>query len=306
MSADIEPEAVPEPVYEQQSLFPYQNPLALRLGKEFFKALPRTPGIYRMVGEQGLILYIGKAKDLKARLMSYPRARPDQVSRKVIRMLHLIREIQWEECESEKAALLRENQLLRDLKPPFNVVNTKPETYYFIAIRFLADQVRFRLTLSSKRQGDILFGAYKGRNSVERGYSALLRLIWATQFEPERFEFPAKLTHYRPPALYSIRFPMEWSLALKQYFHGTGDSLIAQLTEKLLERENIPKFAYGMIQEDLETVRKFYERCTRRNRGLRLLQGLRGRLIPQAMLDDLLVVERLDRSTSRKLAKRSA
>lgn len=250
-----------------------------------------------MIGDQGLTLYIGKAKDLKARLMSYPRARPDQVSRKVIRMLHMIREIQWEECESE-------NQLLRDLKPPFNVVNTKPETYYFIAIRSLTDQVRFRLTLNSKRQGDILFGAYKGRNSVEWGYSALLRLIWAKQFELEHFEFPAKLTQYRPPGLYSIRFPMEWSLALKQYFHGTGDSLIAQLTEQLLERENIPKFAYGMIQDDLETVREFYERCTRRNRGLRIHQGHRGRLISQTMLDGLLVVERPDRSTRRKLAQR--
>ena len=286
---------------EQPSLFPYQNPLALRLGKEFFRRLPRVPGIYRMLGAQGDILYIGKAKDLKLRLMSYPRARPEQVSRKVIRMLHLIRDIQWEECVSEKAALLRENQLLRELKPPFNVLNTNPESYYFVAIRFLESEVRFRLTMNSKRQGDILFGAYKGRGSVERGYSALLRLLWATQFSPERFEFPAKLTRYRPPPLYSIRLPIGWRLPLKQFLHGTSDQLIVLFTEKLLECENIPRFAYGMIQEDLETARAFYERCTRKNRLLRLRQGLRGRLIPQAMLDDLLVVERLERSSFKSL-----
>src|SRR4051812_14069787 len=74
----------------QEWLLPYENPLNRRLGKEFFSAIPRTPGVYTMLGPEASILYIGKAKDLRARLMSYRRAHPDVVSRKVIRLVHLL------------------------------------------------------------------------------------------------------------------------------------------------------------------------------------------------------------------------
>src|SRR4051794_37139240 len=115
-----------EEVPRQPWLIPYGNPLLQRKGPEFFAGIPRTPGVYLMLGVEGSILYVGKAKDLRARLNSYKRAKPDQVSRKVIRMLNLVRDIRWEECPTEVAALLRENHLLRELCPPFNVVNTRP------------------------------------------------------------------------------------------------------------------------------------------------------------------------------------
>src|SRR4051812_25557289 len=110
----------------QLALLPYQNPLTARVGREFFAALPRTPGVYVMYGLSNHVIYVGKAKNLRARLASYRRARPHQVSRKVIRLIHVIDEIRYETCESEAHALLRENELLRLHRPLFNVVNTRP------------------------------------------------------------------------------------------------------------------------------------------------------------------------------------
>jgi excinuclease UvrABC nuclease subunit len=107
----------------QEWLLPYENPLAKRFDSAFFRAIPRAPGVYFLRGELDEVLYVGKAKDLRARLRSYRQARPDQVSRKVIRLIRIVRKIEWEECGTEKDALLRENRLLRELKPPFNVVN---------------------------------------------------------------------------------------------------------------------------------------------------------------------------------------
>lgn len=281
---------------EQPRLFPYENPLRLLKGRAFFAQVPTDPGIYRMLGVRGELLYVGKAKNLRTRLRSYALAKPGQVSRKVIRMIHLVQEIEWETCDSETAALLRENELLRQLKPPFNVVNTSPESYYFVGLRWISGQVRFRLTCSPKRQSDLLFGTFKGRARVREAFSALLRLIWAAQNAPARFEFPPKLTRRIPPSLYSVNVPAEWDLDLKRFFRGIDSQLLIKLTERLLEQENIPPFAYRLIQEDIERAGDFFAYGPQRNRHLRTQHGSTrkiGRdLIGQDEIDDLLVLER--------------
>lgn len=275
----------------QPWLIPYENPLKKRHEPEFFKRIPKSPGVYLMIDEDGDVLYVGKAKNLRERISSYKRARPDNVSRKVIRMLILVREIRWEECASEKDALLLENRLLRELDPPFNVLNTRPDTYYFIGIRKIGAQVRFRLTQRRKRQADILYGAYKGRRMVRDGYGALLRLFWVAQSSLDRFAYPAKLTRYKLPPLYAVACPPEWFPPLRHFFRGTSDELLSLLTEHLLKNEKIPKFVYHVIQEDLEIAREFFLRGPRRNRELRRNHGVRKQVIEQEQIDDLLVLE---------------
>jgi excinuclease UvrABC nuclease subunit len=279
-----------EPV--QQWLIPYENPLAARLEKEFFKQIPRTPGVYLMIDTIGGVLYVGKAKNLRNRISSYKNAKPGQVTRKTIRLVNQIREIHWEQCETETAALLRENQLLRELCPPYNVINTRPDTYYFIAVRWFSDQARFRLTVSSKRQGDMLFGVFKGRGRVREAYGALLRLLWAAQNRQDRFSYPAKLTRRSPPHLFTVQFDPMLISSLKKYLNGTDDLFLAILTDKLLENDHIPKFVYHVVQEDLEILKEFYLRGPKRNRRLRNRFGSKGRLIAQNQIDDLLVLER--------------
>jgi excinuclease ABC subunit C len=273
-------------------LIPYINPLDQLKGKEFFRLLPQSPGVYLMLDESGAVLYVGKAKNLRSRLSSYRLAHPDSVSRKVIRMLNCVREIRWEICESEKDALLRENHLLRELQPPFNVVNTSPGSYYFIGLRVISPtQVRFRLTTEHKSQGDTLYGAFKGRGSVRAGYGALLRLIWNSQNDEPRYLVPARLARSKPVYIHTTLIPEAWVNPLKRLLAGTSDELLAVMTASLLENESIPRFAYRSIQDDLETVREFFEHCPRRNRELRRNHGLRTRLIPQDSIDDLMILE---------------
>lgn len=281
-------------------LLPYENPLKKRKGREFFSRIPRTPGVYFMYGPEGCLLYVGKAKNLRERLNSYRHAKPNQVPRKVIRLLNLIQEIKWEECESEQAALLRENQLLRDLKPPFNTINKNPESYYFIGLKIWNDQVRFRLTCSPKKQGDILFGAFKGRRLARDAYAAFLRLLWITQYDGDRFEFPQKLIRRSPAYLYTMTVPADWHPLLKQFYYGTDENapplLLQKFTESFLANPKIPAFYYAMIQDDLDLVRDFYIRGPRRNRLLRVKHGIRGRIIAQERIDDFLVIEQQEKS----------
>lgn len=297
----------------QERLFAYENPLRKRFGAEFFKQIPKDPGVYIFRGAIGEILYIGKAKNLKARLYSYPRAKPEQVSRKVIRMLHLIRQIEWEICGSEEAALLRENALLRTKQPPFNVVNTHPESYYFITLEKTSSSHLFRLTTdpsvllkvedlvnASQTAATLVFGAFKGRGSVREGYCALLRLLWATHHQGDRFEFPSALNPNRRTGL-PYRFELDLQSTenikterlVRRFLSGTSRSLLAHLTDQLLANERIPRFIYRCIQDDLETLKTFYERGPHRNRRLKRHHKLAThQVIAQDRLDDLIVVYR--------------
>ncbi len=279
----------------QQWLFPYPNPLSARFEADFWKSIPQDPGIYRMRGATGELLYVGKAKNLRTRLLSYRRARPHAVSRKIVRLVHLIRSIEWEVTPDEASALLRENELLRTLDPPFNSQNTRPQTYFFIGLRHLGTEVRLRLTTEPSAQGDLLYGAFKGRGQVERAFGALLRVVWATTSQGARWEMPARLTRYRPPRLCTLPLPEgeEWFRDFKRFLEGRDTGLLLRLTGRLLGNEAIPRFAYGMIQADLETLSRFHEVRLLRHRALRLKHGVRGRLIAQEKIDDLIALEAL-------------
>jgi excinuclease UvrABC nuclease subunit len=288
------------------TLFPYQNPLPERLGVDFFKQIPRLPGVYVMYGLSNHVIYVGKAKDLRARLASYRRARPHQVARKVVRLIHSIDEIRYEICESEAHALLRENELLRQHKPLFNVVNTHPESYYFIGVRERESDVipaiEFRLTTNPDFgpdwEHDSFFGAFKGRNRIREGYQALLRILWATQSEDERFEFPTCLTRRKVPYAYEFRLKngtsprqrREWLALVRRFLKGTSDELLKHATQELLSNSRIPPFYYRVIQDDLELLRDFYQLGPARNRKLRAALGLSDPLIAQERIDDLLVL----------------
>src|SRR5438045_2419772 len=101
----------------------YQNPLKKTLGNEFFLKIPRDPGVYYFLDKDENILYVGKAKNLRNRLNSYKNLNLSDASKKTMQMLHSAESIRWELHSTELQACLRENYLLRLLKPKFNIVN---------------------------------------------------------------------------------------------------------------------------------------------------------------------------------------
>jgi excinuclease UvrABC nuclease subunit len=103
-------------------LFPPARPLVERFGEEFFRQLPRRPGVYLLCGPQEGVLYVGRAKDLRRRLSSYRVANPERMSRRIIRLLRRTTRIEYDECPDETAARHREELLICVLAPSFNRV----------------------------------------------------------------------------------------------------------------------------------------------------------------------------------------
>lgn len=119
---------------------------AARLREEVRRQCPRLPGVYGMVDAHGELIYLGKAKSLRARLLCY--FRPKSRDPKAGRILADTRRILWEVGPSEFAALLRELELIRRWEPRFNVagqprrrrrtfvcIGRRPAPYVFLTAR---------------------------------------------------------------------------------------------------------------------------------------------------------------------------
>lgn len=271
------------------------KPLLQRFGADFFRAVPRKPGIYVMSGEGERILYVGQSKNLRARLGSYKNARADRGPRKIIRLVHAVRTITWEECESVEAARLKENQMLRVLRPKFNVVNTFPKAYRFLGLKRKDAGMEFWMGGEPDFPGKI-FGAFK--SGCVRAYASLLRSIWAALCQPgSPHDFPSALLAARPPLNYFLRLDTNPRLvldrlaeAIENFCAGTSSELIDLLGGAFPQDENITTFQRNLHAGDLEVLTGFFERGPRRNRDFRRDYELTEQIIPQDELDDLLVL----------------
>ncbi|MFL5327708.1 MAG: UvrB/UvrC motif-containing protein [Gemmataceae bacterium] len=94
------------------------KPAVLRAGVR--ADCPREPGVYGMLDPRGRLIYVGKAKNLRARLMSY--FRPGSREPKAGRIIAQTRQLIWEQGPNEFAALLRELELIRRFRPAYNVM----------------------------------------------------------------------------------------------------------------------------------------------------------------------------------------
>lgn len=120
-------------------------------------SLPDLPGIYQYLNDKGVIIYVGKAKNLKRRVSSY--FNKDIASAKTRVMVRHIADLKYIVVESEEDALLLENNLIKEHKPHYNVLLKDDKTYPWICIkneRF----PRVFLTRQFVRDGSVYFGPY--------------------------------------------------------------------------------------------------------------------------------------------------
>lgn len=119
MSGEIE-EVPAVPAFRQLRLFAAENPMRARFPRAFMQTVPREPGVYYFRDAAGKLLYVGQSHELRKRVGSYRHVHPDRHPRRLVRLVHQVRQIEWEVCESPEAAVERERVLLLELRPGFN------------------------------------------------------------------------------------------------------------------------------------------------------------------------------------------
>ena len=98
--------------------------------KSYIQTLPSRPGVYRMFDTTGDILYIGKAKNLKSRVSSY--FRNTALDSKTLALVARVAQIETTVTASETEALLLEQSLIKEHRPPYNIVFRDDKSYPYI------------------------------------------------------------------------------------------------------------------------------------------------------------------------------
>lgn len=127
--------------------------------KAKLKDVPETPGVYLMLAEDGEILYVGKAKNLRARLRQYF-YRSGNKTEKVMAMLTHVADFRYIICPSEVDALVTENNLIKRHTPRYNILLKDDKAYPYLRVDLKEDFPTVRLVRKLKNDGARYFGPY--------------------------------------------------------------------------------------------------------------------------------------------------
>jgi excinuclease ABC subunit C len=141
-----------------------------------WKTFPRASGVYLMSDARGQVLYVGKAKNLRARLRTYASAGGDGRPQ----IPHLLERVDSARCivtSTEKEALLLENTLIKKHRPPFNVFLRDDKEYLLLRIDRKEEVPRPELVRRVAKDGALYFGPYSSARGIRETLRILFRLF---------------------------------------------------------------------------------------------------------------------------------
>src|ERR1043166_1750918 len=180
--ANIEPDidlAEDEP--EEESSLPAleeeapQAPLAAGVAaiQRYTKLAPKAPGVYRMIDPKGAALYVGKAKSIRKRIMSY--AREAGHTARIMRMIAAAAAVEFVTTATETEALLLEANLIKQLKPRFNVLMRDDKSFPYILVTADGPAPQIVKHRGARRRKGSYYGPFASVWAVNRTVNALQR-----------------------------------------------------------------------------------------------------------------------------------
>ena len=166
--------------------------------RRFWATLPNAPGVYRMIDSQGEVLYVGKAKSLKNRVGSY--ARGQGHSNRIIRMITETAQMEFVTTGTESEALLLEANLIKQLRPRYNVLLRDDKSLPYILVT--EDERGAQLTKhrGARNRKGRYFGPFASVWAVNRTMTALQRAFLLRTCSDSYFD-----NRSRPCLLYQIK-----------------------------------------------------------------------------------------------------
>ena len=164
----------------------------------YLKTLPDAPGVYRMLNATGDVLYVGKAKSLKKRVTSYARGAPH--SERLMRMIADTAEMLFVTTASETEALLLESNLIKQLKPKYNVSYRDDKSFPNILLREDHAYPQLLKHRGAKSTKGVYFGPFASAGAVNRTLNTLQRAFLLRSCSDSVFE-----SRTRPCLLFQIK-----------------------------------------------------------------------------------------------------
>mgnify|MGYP001947731268 CR=1 FL=1 len=151
----------------------------------FLKSCTSRPGVYQMYAADGAHLYIGKAKNLKKRLSSYFRRQlPDAKTAALVERIH---HIDVTVTGSETEALLLEQNLIKQERPPYNILLRDDKSYPYVFLSDHDDYPRLAFHRGARRRGGRYFGPFPSSHAVRESLNLLQKIFKVRQCEDSFF-----------------------------------------------------------------------------------------------------------------------
>ena len=150
-------------------------PVGFEVIRYYLKLLDNSPGVYRMLDRQGQVLYVGKARNLKKRVSSY--ARPTGHTARIGRMIAATAQMMFLTTETETEALLLEQNLIKQLKPRYNVLLRDDKSFPNIYVSTDHEFPTAQKHRGAKKGKGIYFGPFASAGSVNRTLHHLQRVF---------------------------------------------------------------------------------------------------------------------------------
>ncbi|RJL18222.1 excinuclease ABC subunit UvrC [Paracoccus siganidrum] len=166
--------------------------------QDYLRTLDGSPGVYRMLDGQGAVLYVGKARDLKARVSNY--ARPSGHSARIARMIRETASMMFLTTRTETEALLLEQNLIKQLKPRYNVLLRDDKSFPNILVAKSHAFPQIKKHRGAKSEKGDYYGPFASAGAVNRTLNQLQRVFLLRNCTDSVFE-----SRTRPCLLYQIK-----------------------------------------------------------------------------------------------------
>ena len=170
---------------------------------EKVKTFPASPGVYLMKDEQGRVLYVGKAKNLRNRASHYF-SKAALEDHRTVDLVKLIADIDFVEAETEVDALLMEARLVKDIQPRFNIELKDDKSFPYLQIRMREDYPRVEFTRTPRRRGVKLYGPFTSAKGLRAALQVLQRIFKFRTCTLDIAESDPRWRWFRPCLLHSI------------------------------------------------------------------------------------------------------
>lgn len=230
------------------------------------KTLPLLPGVYRMLGDGGEVLYVGKARSLKSRVSSYFQKNIE--SPKTRALVARIHDIEITLTASETEALLLEQTLIKELKPPYNILLRDDKSYPFLFVSEGEDYPRIGFHRGPKRLKGRYFGPYPGAQAVRDSLQLLQKLFQVRQCEDTFFrnrERPClqyQIKRCRAPCVKLVS-PEEYAEDVRHtvlFLDGRNEEVMQDLVVRMNEAAEKLDFEGAVVYRDqLTALRRVQE-----------------------------------------------
>ena len=166
--------------------------------KAYLRTLDTSPGVYRMLDAESRVLYVGKARNLRARVSNY--ARPGQHSARIARMIRLTASMMFLTTRTETEALLLEQNLIKQLKPKFNVLLRDDKSFPNILVSKTHDYPQIKKHRGAKKEKGDYYGPFASAGAVNRTLNQLQKVFLLRNCSDAMFE-----SRTRPCLLHQIK-----------------------------------------------------------------------------------------------------